>query len=108
MKSYLITVKAAGEINFDQVLLAGDSAGGYLAIQSALTQPADTIKAVIAMYPMIDMRSDFFTKKYDKLILGHGPVPYEIVEDHLRTITPESIVSSAIPPARLDLAISIV
>jgi acetyl esterase/lipase len=40
-----------------RVLVQGESAGGYMAMQSALTQPAGTIKAVLVIYPMLDMRS---------------------------------------------------
>ena len=39
----------APQIDFDHVLVEGDSTGGWLAIQSALTQPAGSIKAVIGL-----------------------------------------------------------
>ncbi|KAH7239966.1 uncharacterized protein BKA55DRAFT_576832 [Fusarium redolens] len=48
-----------------RVLLAGESAGGYLALQLALRHPSD-FRAIIASYLMIDMQSDYFCKAYMK------------------------------------------
>lgn len=34
--------------------------GGYLAVQPAITEPAGSIKAMIAAYPTLDFKSPFF------------------------------------------------
>ena len=108
LESYLNKESPACKADLDRILVVGDSAGGYLATQSNLQQPAGIIKAMILMYPMIDLKSDFYEKKYDKPILGHGPVSNAVVDEHMKSVQPGSIVSSANPPARLELAIAIV
>ncbi|PNP75979.1 hypothetical protein FNYG_10537 [Fusarium nygamai] len=68
-----------------KVLLAGESAGGYLAIQLALRHPT-AFRAVIASYPMIDMRSDHFCKVYPKQMGQYPQIDYEIVSQHLKQL----------------------
>ncbi|KAL2037462.1 hypothetical protein N7G274_009742 [Stereocaulon virgatum] len=48
------------ELDGTRVFVIDASAGGYLAIQSAITQPAGSIKAVIAAYSMLSLRSAVF------------------------------------------------
>ncbi|KIL88510.1 hypothetical protein FAVG1_08592 [Fusarium avenaceum] len=87
-----------------RVLLAGESAGkqalfdkiknlsitivrigGYLALQLALRNPT-AFRAVIASYPMIDMRSDHFCKAYPKRVGQYPQIDYELVSQHLRQL----------------------
>ncbi|KAF5574548.1 hypothetical protein FPCIR_13560 [Fusarium pseudocircinatum] len=68
-----------------KVLLAGESAGGYLAIQLALSHPT-AFRAVIASYPMIDMRSDHFCKAYPKQMGQYPQLDYELVSQHLKQL----------------------
>nr|RBR00314.1 hypothetical protein FVER53263_13803 [Fusarium verticillioides] len=68
-----------------KVLLAGESAGGYLAIQLALRHPS-AFRAVIASYPMIDMRSDHFCKAYPKQMSQYPKIGYELVSEHLKQL----------------------
>ncbi|KLO96745.1 uncharacterized protein LW93_10125 [Fusarium fujikuroi] len=68
-----------------RVLLAGESAGGYLAIQLALRHPT-AFRAVIASYPMIDMRSDHFCTAYPKRIGQYPQISYELVSQHLKQL----------------------
>ncbi|KAL4882512.1 Alpha/Beta hydrolase protein [Aspergillus karnatakaensis] len=49
------------ELDLGHLLVTGESAGGLLSIQSALSHPHD-IKASIAMYPMVDLKSPDFTE----------------------------------------------
>ncbi|KAM5343325.1 hypothetical protein ACJ41O_014291 [Fusarium nematophilum] len=61
-------------MDLSQTLLVGESAGGYLALQSVLsgfTRP----KAMITLYPMVDMQSPHFTKPYEKPIVGVSNYP---------------------------------
>ncbi|KAF4343940.1 alpha beta-hydrolase [Fusarium beomiforme] len=67
------------------VLLTGESAGGYLALQLALRRPT-AFRAVIASYPMIDMRSDHFCKAYAKQMGDYPQIDYEVVSQHLRQL----------------------
>ena len=98
----------APQIDLAHVLVVGDSAGGWLAMQSAITQPAGSIKAVIGLYPQLDMRDHFFNAKFEKRIFGMPMLPTEIVDAHVAAMAPGAVVTSAYLPARLDLACSMV
>ena len=98
----------APQIDLDHVLVEGDSTGGWLAMQSAIMQPAGSIKAVIGLYPQLDMRDPFFTTKYEKLMFGMPMLPTEIVDAHVKAMAPGAVVTSAYLPSRLDLACSMV
>ncbi|KAF2195779.1 hypothetical protein K469DRAFT_699407 [Zopfia rhizophila CBS 207.26] len=39
-------------LDFDRLVVPGESAGGYMAVQSALTTPKGLIKAMLLQYPM--------------------------------------------------------
>lgn len=77
-------------------------------MQSALTQPADSIKAVICLYPQLDMRDRFFNAKFEKNLLGMPMLPNEIVDAHVAAMTRGAVVTSAYLPSRMDLACSMV
>ena len=98
----------APQIDLAHVLVVGDSAGGWLIMQSAITQPAGSIKAVIGLYPQLDMRDHFFNAKFEKRIFGMPMLPTEIVDAHVAAMAPGAVVTSAYLPARLDLACSMV
>ncbi|KAG5752888.1 hypothetical protein H9Q72_005656 [Fusarium xylarioides] len=68
-----------------RVLVAGESAGGYLAIQLAFRHPT-AFRAVIASYPTIDMRSDHFCKAYPKRMGLYPQLDYELVSQHLKQL----------------------
>lgn len=77
-------------------------------MQSALTQPAGSIKAVIGLYPQLDVRDRFFNAKFEKDLFGMPMLPNEIVDAHIAAMTPGAAVTSAYLPSRLDLACSLV
>ncbi|KAH8431064.1 alpha/beta hydrolase [Aspergillus melleus] len=54
-------------LNLESILLVGESAGGYLATQIAISYPSQ-IRALIAAYPMLDLESTFYTKAFSKPI----------------------------------------
>lgn len=96
------------EPDLDRILVAGASAGAYLAVQSALSQPVGTFRAIIGAYPMLDIGSDFFTKNFRKVISDVEPLPTSIVDDHIAAMAPNAIITAADPPERFPLAIAIV
>lgn len=83
--------------------------GGYLAVQSAITQPAGTFKAVIAGYPMLDFKSPFFTQHYEKRPFGRADeLPSSMIDDHIAAVKPGEIISAILSPKRIDLAVAAV
>ncbi|KAI5197009.1 alpha/beta-hydrolase [Aureobasidium subglaciale] len=57
------------------ILVTGESAGGYMAVQSALLGETKGVKAVIAHYPMIDLKAAWYSKSGQKVIWGQSPPP---------------------------------
>lgn len=103
-----ISPESAPEVDFDHILTNGESAGGYLAVQSALTQSVGSIKAVIGIYPQLDVGDDYYNKSFTKLLFGIPMLPNELVDTHVASTAPGAIVTSATPPSRVDLACAIV
>lgn len=54
----------------DKVLVAGESAGGYVAAQSMLLHPEARIAAVILVYPMVHLRDRWWDESYEKPMWG--------------------------------------
>ncbi|KAJ8101952.1 Alpha/Beta hydrolase protein [Lipomyces tetrasporus] len=106
LASFLYSSGSGINVDIEKLLVVGESAGGYLAIQSALSQPS--ISAAIAAYPMIDLKSDFYSKAFEKPIMGSAMLPASIIDEHITDMSPGQIVSSAEPPARVGLAFAIV
>ncbi|GLB07882.1 hypothetical protein AtubIFM57258_003250 [Aspergillus tubingensis] len=106
-------VKDAGyphiKLATDKTLIVGESAGGYLAMQLALTYPSE-IRAVIGAYPILDPKARFYTETYQKPILRVPNMPNDIIEQHLasmRASQPGRIVTAAESPERLKLAFAV-
>lgn len=84
-----------------------NGSGGYLALQSVLsgfTSP----KAIITLYPMIDMQSAHYTKPYEKPIVGVSNYPQEDADSFISATTGNAAITEADPPTRLDSAIAVV
>ena len=76
-------------------------------MQSAIImQPAGSIKAVIGLYPQLDMRDDFYDTRFGKQLLGTPMLRSEIVDEHVKAMAPGAVVTSAYLPSRLDIACS--
>ncbi len=108
-----VSAKAAGaetglEVDLGRVIVHGESAGGYCAIQMVLSnfkpQTQDLgsttprIRALIPVYPMCDFRHRHWTEAYLKDINGAPQLPSSTIDDHLASInraTSRPIVSSA-------------
>lgn len=60
------------------------------------------------LYPMLDMRSDHYTKHFEKPICGVPNFPDQLVEDFITSKLDASSITEADPPARLDLALATV
>ena len=84
------------EVDLENILVTGETAGGYLALVSALTQR--NIAAAIAHYPMIDMKGRHFAEKYEKPLFDAGTIPPGLLDQHLSSMKKGEVVTSRLPP----------
>ncbi|KAL2843384.1 hypothetical protein BJY01DRAFT_248672 [Aspergillus pseudoustus] len=73
------------KLDLSQTLLLRESAGGYLAVQLALSHPSD-IQALVALYPVLDPRSKFYTTSYEKPMHGIWNRLVSIVDYHIASL----------------------
>ena len=95
--------------DLDNILVTGESAGGWLALQSSLLPASrEKIAAVISQYPMIDLRDRYWTDDYEKQIFTPGApqLPKSILADYVSNLKGGEVVASAVPPDRVPLVIS--
>lgn len=59
--------------DLSNILITGESAGGYMAVQSILLGESKGVKAVIAHYPMIDLKDAWYSEPGEKVICGQTP-----------------------------------
>ena len=100
------TVESAPQVDFVHVLVVGESGGSWLAMQSALRQPAGSIKAVIGLYPLLDLRDHFYNARFEKKIFGSPMLPNEIVDEHVAAMAPGAAVTSDSQPSRVQVMYS--
>jgi acetyl esterase/lipase len=95
----------------EHTLVHGDSAGGHLAALTALTQPTEYVRAVIAAYPQVDIEDKYYNEPSEKRPFGFDMLPRSLWDDHVATIHPDptkrTIVSEAMPFDRLPLILSV-
>jgi acetyl esterase/lipase len=90
-----------------------DNLGGYLAIQSLLSEYTRP-RALITMYPMLDLKSEYYTRAFEKPIVGVPDIPNEVIDQSLsRSASLSSnegsaVITEADPPDRLALALAMV
>jgi len=97
--------------DLNHVLVTGDSAGGWCAMHSALSQTPSTmnginIRAVAVAYGMLDMRRPWWSEAGEKHPFGAPTVPVVVMENHIKAVEKgESprICSVGQPPERLPL-----
>lgn len=96
-------------VDASKLLVVGESAGGYLTTQAALSH-GSRIKAAIAQYPIIDLESPFYaTPSNDKIIMGNPQVPLDLLENYVKKIGPNPApMSEDVPPTKFDLCLAAV
>lgn len=65
-----------------RVMVTGDSSGGYLALQTALSHP-DIIRAVTVTYPMVDMKNRWYNEAFHKQLMEFPQLPLDMVDKHI-------------------------
>jgi acetyl esterase/lipase len=96
LPNYVASKQPSLELDFSKVLVSGDSAGSWCALQSILTLPESTFKACLIQYPVTNA---FPTSPHDTPF-GQNIPPKEVLEEFLASIVPGTVVSGATPPAR--------
>ncbi|KAF2489318.1 alpha/beta-hydrolase [Lophium mytilinum] len=104
LPAYLTSILPALHADFTHLLVSGDSAGGWMALQSAYMLPKDFIKAMFLTYPITQaLPGAGATEKYGL------PIPdAEWLERYLSNIKPGAVVTSAAPPARMDVCFALI
>lgn len=96
------------EADLTRIITVGESAGGYLAVQAALLHPEMDVKAVISQYGVLDIRTPHYTQAYEKSMMGAPSVSRALLDDHIGKLRGGQLpktISSATPPARMDLTL---
>ncbi|KAJ3913201.1 Alpha/Beta hydrolase protein [Lentinula edodes] len=92
------------EPDLERIVLSGESSGAYLAIQLGFNH-ADSIRAIVAGYPIIDLKDKFYTTAYIK-DMGAPMMPLELLTNHLAGDM--KVISNAVWPARMELIFTMV
>ncbi|KIX08837.1 uncharacterized protein Z518_03494 [Rhinocladiella mackenziei CBS 650.93] len=107
LQAFLSSLYPSLEIDGTRIIAEGESAGGYLVVQAALSG-LPGLRAAIAAYPMLDLRAPYYTQKFEKVMTGVPMLPESIIDNHLETMKASSVVSSVLPPARGDLGTAVI
>lgn len=96
LPTYVASKDPSISLDFSKVLVAGESAGGWCALQSVLSLPQSTFKACLVQYPFTNA---FPTSPHD-ILVGQAIPSKEALEEFLASIVPGTIISSMTPPAQ--------
>jgi acetyl esterase/lipase len=96
LPTYLAFKELSISPDLSNVLVHGESAGGWCALQSILTQPKSTFKACFLQYPVVNA----FPTSPDDIIMGESLPPKEVLDEFLASLVPGTMISSVTPPAR--------
>ncbi|RDW84505.1 hypothetical protein BP6252_02095 [Coleophoma cylindrospora] len=89
------------KVDLNRIVAYGESAGGYLAIQTGLLG-IKGVKALISAYGVFAMDLEWYNSPTFHP-MGAPTLPVELLEAHLAAMKPGQIVSSAIPPERTPI-----
>ncbi|KAF5613323.1 alpha beta hydrolase fold-3 [Fusarium tjaetaba] len=76
-----ISSRANVQVDTTRILVAGDSAGGYLSLITGLNHASD-VRAVTASYPLVDAKSRHFSEAYEKPMFGFPQMPATLIDEH--------------------------
>lgn len=114
VEKYLTSQDVDLKLDHKRVLVGGDSAGGYLAIQSGLIRPKGDIRAIVGSYPM----TNYLRRKQQEVFMGEPAPPPSIIDvstapllkdsncwlmmiqEHLASVGPGAVISGAQPRPR--------
>ncbi|RYC79264.1 hypothetical protein BFJ63_vAg17859 [Fusarium oxysporum f. sp. narcissi] len=93
-------------LDMQNILVAGESAGGYLALQSAFLYPDAGISAAICQYGTMLFNPEFVLKPCTEE--EAEIVPEQLVDEHLQSIKPGAVRSSSVGDDALRLSAAFV
>ncbi|KAL1966014.1 hypothetical protein VTN77DRAFT_4954 [Rasamsonia byssochlamydoides] len=96
-----LLINSSIELDLNKILTAGESAGGLLSLYLALSHP-DEIRAATVAYPMINLDPPSLYPPSRSQLLPY--VPGSVITEHLMTVKPGHVESSAPSPHRDKLA----
>lgn len=88
------------ELDYDHLLVSGESAGGYMALHSAIPAPRSDIKAILGQYPM----TNYLRRDPSDIFMDQPAPPASIIDEHIASMKPGTVISATTPPARADLS----
>ncbi|KAL5379442.1 hypothetical protein DPSP01_008508 [Paraphaeosphaeria sporulosa] len=100
LPAYLASKEPAISPDLSKILVSGESAGGWVALQSVLSLSEGTFKACLLQYPVLNA----FPTYPDDIIMGDPIPPKEVLDEFLTGIVPGTIISAARPPLRNAVA----
>lgn len=100
LPAYLVSKEPSIEPDLSKILVSGESAGAWPALQSIFELPQHTFKACLLQYPVLST----IPTHPDDIIMGEPIPPKEILKGFLASIVPGTVISAARPPARNDVA----
>jgi acetyl esterase/lipase len=108
LPGYLAALSPPLTANLTRILLAGESAGGYLALQLALSNPTHpSIRALHLAYPMTDLKSPWFASTWPgKQVLDLPPMSPSVLTDHIASLTGDEVISSDLKLERFPIMAS--
>jgi acetyl esterase/lipase len=109
LQTFINTVYPSHSLVIDtsRILATGESAGGYLVVQAALSGMPG-IRGIISAYPMLDLKARHFTQAYEKILTGAIMVDASVIDRHLKAMKEGEVVSKNVAQERLDLATAII
>lgn len=110
LQAFLADKHPSLALDADRILAEGESAGGYLVVQAALSG-LPGLRAAVAAYPMLDLRDRYYRAAFEKVMTGVPMLPPDIITDHLASMAAaggELVVSQSTPPARMDLGTAVI
>ncbi|KAF4631454.1 hypothetical protein G7Y89_g6673 [Cudoniella acicularis] len=111
LPAYLKSIGSDVTPDYSKVLSYGESAGGYLAIQSGLMRP-DFIKTIIAAYPMTYIDSPWYcapsSAEFPKSPMGAPHIPKEAFLGFAAGLEKGKIFTGVAPPERMHLCLAAV
>ncbi|KAH6639270.1 Alpha/Beta hydrolase protein [Boeremia exigua] len=101
LADYIRSVAPGIDVDFDRLLLSGDSSGCWCALHSVFELPEGRIKALLLLYPMVKK----WCKSKEVLRKWGRPAPdEEVIDTHLAQVAKGDIVSGDKQLLREELA----